>query len=154
MSKFVALHWDTRKSLRMAAAEGITHGSGLGQYEILGTIGQGSFGTVQKVKRKADGRVSFTHVSWVTLVTHNCWLQVLVCKSMNYGSMGEKEKQLVVSEVCLMCNGGICRAFRHDTFGSDAGEYFAGAEAPVHCAVLRSHRGQGINDDKHHHGVL
>ena len=53
----------------MAAAEGSGTGGGLSQYEVLGTIGQGSFGTVQKVKRKADGRVSFMHVSVVTLVS-------------------------------------------------------------------------------------
>jgi hypothetical protein len=28
-------------------------------YEIVSTIGKGSFGTVSKIRRKADGRVSF-----------------------------------------------------------------------------------------------
>ena len=42
-------------------------------YEILGSIGNGSFGTVTKVRRKSDGRV-------------------LVWKEIKYGRMSEKEK--------------------------------------------------------------
>ena len=54
----------------------------LDQYEVIGVIGKGSFGTVSRIRRKADGRI-------------------LVWKEMNYGTMREKEKQLIVSEVCL-----------------------------------------------------
>ena len=58
-------------------------------YEILGPIGNGSFGQVTKVKRKADGRV-------------------LVWKEIKYGRMSEKEKQQLVTEV------NILRELRHN----------------------------------------
>ncbi len=53
----------------------------LDQYEVIGVIGKGSFGTVSRIRRKSDSRI-------------------LVWKEMNYGTMREKEKQLIVSEVC------------------------------------------------------
>ncbi len=49
-------------------------------YEVVGLIGKGSFGSVSKIRRKTDGRI-------------------LVWKEMNYGTMEEKEKQLLVQEV-------------------------------------------------------
>nr|XP_056709809.1 serine/threonine-protein kinase Nek2 [Euleptes europaea] len=52
-------------------------------YEVLVTIGAGSYGKCQKVRRKADGRV-------------------LVWKELDYGSMTESEKQMLVSEVNLL----------------------------------------------------
>ena len=52
----------------------------LDQYDMVGVIGKGSFGTVSRIRRKADGRI-------------------MVWKELNYGNMREKEKQLVVSEV-------------------------------------------------------
>eukprot|EP01111_Echinosteliopsis_oligospora_P012094 TRINITY_DN4109_c0_g1_i1.p1 TRINITY_DN4109_c0_g1~~TRINITY_DN4109_c0_g1_i1.p1 ORF type:complete len:359 (-),score=82.41 TRINITY_DN4109_c0_g1_i1:103-1149(-) len=52
-------------------------------YEVMGILGKGSFGSVSKIKRKADGRI-------------------LVWKEMNYGHMEEKEKQLVVQEVNIL----------------------------------------------------
>ncbi len=52
----------------------------LDQYDLVGVIGKGSFGTVSRIRRKADGRI-------------------MVWKELNYGTMREKEKQLVVSEV-------------------------------------------------------
>lgn len=58
----------------------IKDGTGIDAYEVVATIGKGSFGTVSKVRRKADNRL-------------------LVWKELNYGSMRDKEKQLVVSEV-------------------------------------------------------
>lgn len=42
-------------------------------YEILEVIGKGSFGVVQKIKRKQDGKV-------------------LVWKVLNYGKMSDREK--------------------------------------------------------------
>lgn len=51
-------------------------------YEVVGLIGKGSFGSVSKIRRKSDGRI-------------------LVWKEMNYGQMEEKEKQLLVQEVIL-----------------------------------------------------
>ena len=44
------------------------------QCEKLSLIGKGSFGQVHKIRRKSDGRV-------------------LVWKELDYGRMGEKEKQ-------------------------------------------------------------
>jgi NIMA (never in mitosis gene a)-related kinase len=54
--------------------------SPLSQYEVLQAVGKGSFGIVSKVRRRSDGKI-------------------LVWKELNYGTMSEKEKQLVVSEV-------------------------------------------------------
>lgn len=52
-------------------------------YDVLECIGQGSFGIVRKVRRKADK---------VTL----CW------KEINFGKMSEKEKSQLVSEVNII----------------------------------------------------
>lgn len=57
-------------------------------YETIGVIGTGSFGTVSKIRRKADQKI-------------------LVWKELNYGKMSEKEKQMLVSEV------NILRELRH-----------------------------------------
>jgi NIMA (never in mitosis gene a)-related kinase len=53
------------------------------KYEKIGDIGKGSFGSVSKIKRKADGIV-------------------LVWKELDYGKMSEKEKQMLVSEVNIL----------------------------------------------------
>ena len=55
---------------------------------MIQEIGKGSFGKVHKIRRVADGRI-------------------LVWKEINYGSMSEREKQLIVSEV------NILRELRH-----------------------------------------
>ncbi|CAM9867415.1 unnamed protein product [Bubo scandiacus] len=52
-------------------------------YEVLLTIGAGSYGKCRKVRRKADGKI-------------------LVWKELDYGSMSEAEKQMLVSEVNLL----------------------------------------------------
>lgn len=52
-------------------------------YDVLYTIGTGSYGRCQKVRRKSDGKV-------------------LVWKELDYGSMTEAEKQMLVSEVNLL----------------------------------------------------
>ncbi|XP_054255068.1 serine/threonine-protein kinase Nek2 [Indicator indicator] len=52
-------------------------------YEVLLTIGSGSYGKCRKVRRKADGKI-------------------LVWKELDYGSMTEAEKQMLVSEVNLL----------------------------------------------------
>lgn len=52
-------------------------------YEVLHTIGTGSYGRCQKIRRKSDGKV-------------------LVWKELGYGSMTEAEKQMLVSEVNLL----------------------------------------------------
>ncbi|XP_060034372.1 serine/threonine-protein kinase Nek2 isoform X2 [Erinaceus europaeus] len=52
-------------------------------YEVLHTIGAGSYGRCQKIRRKSDGKV-------------------LVWKELDYGSMTEAEKQMLVSEVNLL----------------------------------------------------
>eukprot|EP01029_Cantina_marsupialis_P029594 TRINITY_DN781884_c0_g1_i1.p1 TRINITY_DN781884_c0_g1~~TRINITY_DN781884_c0_g1_i1.p1 ORF type:complete len:423 (+),score=127.48 TRINITY_DN781884_c0_g1_i1:117-1385(+) len=57
-------------------------------YDLIREIGKGSFGRVCKIKRKSDSKT-------------------LVWKELNYGTMREKEKELVVSEV------NILRELRH-----------------------------------------
>ncbi|XP_064622920.1 serine/threonine-protein kinase Nek2-like [Lineus longissimus] len=57
--------------------------SSLEDYEILYSIGSGSYGTCKKIRRKKDGRL-------------------LVWKEMDYGTMTEAEKQMLVSEVNLL----------------------------------------------------
>lgn len=52
-------------------------------YEVLYTIGSGSYGKCQKIRRKADGKT-------------------LVWKVLDYGTMAESEKQMLVSEVNLL----------------------------------------------------
>uniref|UniRef100_UPI00398E6767 serine/threonine-protein kinase Nek2 isoform X1 n=2 Tax=Pristiophorus japonicus TaxID=55135 RepID=UPI00398E6767 len=57
--------------------------SRLEDYELMESIGSGSYGRCQKIRRKSDGKV-------------------LVWKEMDYGSMSEAEKQMLVSEVNLL----------------------------------------------------
>ncbi len=52
-------------------------------YEVLETIGTGSFGTVCKIQRKTDG-------------------QTFVWKEINFGTMTEREKGQLVSEVNIL----------------------------------------------------
>uniref|UniRef100_A0A3Q1FKQ6 Serine/threonine-protein kinase Nek2 n=1 Tax=Acanthochromis polyacanthus TaxID=80966 RepID=A0A3Q1FKQ6_9TELE len=52
-------------------------------YEVLYTIGSGSYGRCQKIRRKTDGKI-------------------LVWKELDYGTMAESEKQMLVSEVNLL----------------------------------------------------
>ncbi|XP_068135795.1 serine/threonine-protein kinase Nek2 [Hyperolius riggenbachi] len=52
-------------------------------YEVLYTIGTGSYGKCQKICRRADGKI-------------------LVWKELDYGTMSEVEKQMLVSEVNLL----------------------------------------------------
>ncbi|KAM6954275.1 serine/threonine-protein kinase Nek2 [Aplochiton taeniatus] len=53
------------------------------EYEVLYTIGSGSYGKCQKIQRKSDGKI-------------------LVWKELDYGTMAESEKQMLVSEVNLL----------------------------------------------------
>lgn len=39
--------------------------SGIDAYEVVGTLGKGSFGVVSKVRRKSDGRVC-SHMSFLS----------------------------------------------------------------------------------------
>jgi len=55
----------------------------LDDYEVISTIGSGSYGTCKKIRRKKDGKL-------------------LVWKEMDYGTMSETEKQMLVSEVNLL----------------------------------------------------
>ena len=57
--------------------------SKISDYEVLYTIGSGSYGKCLKVRRRVDNKV-------------------LVWKDMDYGSMTEGEKQQLVSEVNLL----------------------------------------------------
>ncbi|XP_059160206.1 serine/threonine-protein kinase Nek2-like isoform X2 [Physella acuta] len=55
----------------------------LEDFDVISTIGTGSYGTCRKIRRKRDGKI-------------------LVWKEMDYGSMSESEKQMLVSEVNLL----------------------------------------------------
>ncbi|XP_053399869.1 serine/threonine-protein kinase Nek2-like isoform X2 [Mercenaria mercenaria] len=55
----------------------------LDDFEVLSTIGTGSYGTCKKIERKKDSKI-------------------LVWKELDYGSMTETEKQMLVSEVNLL----------------------------------------------------
>ncbi|CAN0278654.1 unnamed protein product [Pylaiella littoralis] len=57
-------------------------------YEVLQTLGRGSFGVVRKVRRREDGKT-------------------LVVKEMDYGAADEKQKEQIVAEV------NILRELRH-----------------------------------------
>ena len=52
-------------------------------YEILGLIGKGNFGSISKILRKIDNKI-------------------LVWKELDYSLMSEKEKQNIVSEVNIL----------------------------------------------------
>ncbi|KAL4239176.1 Serine/threonine-protein kinase Nek2 [Mactra antiquata] len=67
-------------SLRSAQ---MTKTTSLDDFEVLSTIGTGSYGTCQKIRRKRDGKI-------------------LVWKELDYGAMTETEKQMLVSEVNLL----------------------------------------------------
>lgn len=53
------------------------------KYEKLAKIGQGTFGSVWKVKRKSDEKI-------------------MVWKELDYGSMTDKEKKQLVNEVNIL----------------------------------------------------
>jgi serine/threonine-protein kinase Nek2 len=53
------------------------------EYEVLGPVGKGTFGSVERIRRLADGRE-------------------LVWKRMDYGKMSDKEKQQLVQEVNIL----------------------------------------------------
>lgn len=57
--------------------------SKLTDYDILGEIGSGSYGTCKKIRRRSDKKI-------------------LVWKELDYGKMTEIEKQMLVSEVNLL----------------------------------------------------
>lgn len=86
-------------------------------YELLETIGQGSFGKVCKIRRKVDGKVRRPSAS-LNLPTHRQWpclqllvshapplcplsCQMLVWKVINYSHMTAVEKQRLSDEVRL-----------------------------------------------------
>lgn len=50
------------------------------QFDILQTLGRGSFGVVRKVRRRADNKT-------------------LVVKEMDYGAADDKQKEQIVAEV-------------------------------------------------------
>ena len=52
-------------------------------YEVLGVIGKGNFGSISKIIRKSDNKI-------------------LVWKELDYGLLSEKEKQNIVSEVNIL----------------------------------------------------
>lgn len=65
------------------------------QFDILQTLGRGSFGVVRKVRRKADGKA-------------------LVVKEMDYGAADEKQKEQIVAEVWARHQGEGTSALSYD----------------------------------------
>eukprot|EP01033_Poteriospumella_lacustris_P001032 gene1032-744_t len=53
------------------------------QFDVLDTLGTGSFGTVSRIRRKADGKL-------------------FVWKEINFGNMSEREKAQLVAEVNIL----------------------------------------------------
>ena len=78
------------------------HPSKLHEYQVMETIGTGSFGTCRKVSRKADGKVCNSCTLPLQSCLKDAHIQVYVWKEVGYGGMGEKEKQLLVQEVNLL----------------------------------------------------
>eukprot|EP00051_Salpingoeca_urceolata_P033955 m.503086 g.503086 ORF g.503086 m.503086 type:complete len:438 (+) comp69980_c0_seq1:1-1314(+) len=80
---------------RRHCTSGFAMPSRVSDYEVLETIGTGTFGKCQKIRRVADGKM-------------------LVWKQLDYGGMTEKEKQMLVSEVNLLrgfCHRNIVRYY-------------------------------------------
>ena len=67
----------------MAQASRSSSTSALEAYAVEKWIGQGSYGSVSRIRRKADG-------------------QILVWKEVHYGKMEEAEKRMMVSEVNIL----------------------------------------------------
>ena len=84
-------------------------GSSKSDYRVLETIGEGSFGKCQKIKRICDGKVPPFSINQneQTIYRGIFVLQVLVWKEIQYGEMSEEEKEQLVREVNLL------REFRH-----------------------------------------
>ncbi|XP_014669645.1 PREDICTED: serine/threonine-protein kinase Nek2-like [Priapulus caudatus] len=57
--------------------------SSVDDYEVIGMVGKGSYGTCKKIKRKSDGKI-------------------FVWKELDYGLMSESEKHMLVAEVNLL----------------------------------------------------
>jgi NIMA (never in mitosis gene a)-related kinase 2 len=69
----------------------------LDQYDSLDIIGNGSFGIIRKVRRKADGMVStFCHPP---SILGNLCRQVFARKELNFERMSERDRKQIVAEV-------------------------------------------------------
>lgn len=81
-------------------------------YEVLQTLGRGSFGVVRKVRRKEDGKT-------------------LVVKEMDYGAADEKQKEQIVAEVYILYTSSQTHLFYSST------EYEPGREKR---STIQQHR--------------
>ena len=73
-------------------------------YDVIDTVGRGSFGQVAKIRRKSDGK----HFVWKEMdFGMQQEARQHVTSNSNPGKMTDKEKQLIVSEV------NILRSFKH-----------------------------------------
>jgi serine/threonine protein kinase len=72
------------------------------KYEVLEKIGQGSFGVIRKVKRKADGHVCHPSTSDEPSNGANRRLQVLCRKEINYLKMSQKEREQLQAELAVL----------------------------------------------------
>ena len=95
-------------------------------------IGKGSFGTVNRIRRKSDGRI-------------------MVCKEITYGKMSDKEKQMLVSEV------NILRELKHPNIVRYYDRFVVSSDCFYIChpdkALPQGHQ-QRDHKNLDHHGVL
>ncbi|KAL9098634.1 MAG: hypothetical protein Q9163_005745 [Psora crenata] len=69
------------------------------KYEILETIGRGSFGTIRKVRRKADGHVRTQTGSQIPFTNAS---KVLCRKEIQYIKMSQKEREQLHAEFSIL----------------------------------------------------
>jgi len=68
------------------------------QYEPLDIIGNGSFGIIRKVRRKADGVVRSSDRLWKLQIQDRS-IQVFARKELNFQRMSERDRKQIVAEV-------------------------------------------------------
>ena len=75
----------------------------LDSYEPLDVIGNGSFGIICKVRRKTDGLVRAICGTFVFPGLRS-FLQIFARKELNFERMTERDRKLIVAEVCVLIN--------------------------------------------------
>ena len=75
----------------------------LDSYEPLDVIGNGSFGIIRKVRRKTDGLVRAICGTFVFPGLRS-FSQIFARKELNFERMTERDRKLIVAEVCVLIN--------------------------------------------------